>query len=185
MNLQNTDQSSPSAAALVGPVELTLLPEAARFNLRIGPADLAKASEAFGVTLPNGIGQRAANGTRSALCVGPDEWVLLADDEERQAIETGFAAVYSNAPHSLTDISDRELAIQITGDRAAELLSVACPRNIGAIEPGTGVRTIFDNAQIVLYRDADDSFRIEVWRSFFPHVWELLNTANREFAIGL
>ncbi|WP_282610925.1 sarcosine oxidase subunit gamma [Pelagibius sp. Alg239-R121] len=185
MNVQNPIQFEPITAAHSGPVELTILPEATRFNLRIDPAGLAAASTAFGVDLPERIGGWAESATRSAICLGPDEWVLLAEETDRQAIEASFAGIYSDVPHSLTDISDREIAIEITGDRAAELLTVACPRNLDAIAPGSGVRTLFDSAQVVLYRDTSDKFRIEVWRSFFPHVWELLIIANKELASGL
>ena len=88
-------------------------------------------------------------------------------------------------PHSLTVISDREFTIAITGPRAQEFLTVACPLDLSRMAPGTAKRTLFDSAQVVLIRDAEDAFRIEVWRSFFPHVSELLVIAQREFACGL
>jgi sarcosine oxidase subunit gamma len=84
-----------------------------------------------------------------------------------------------------TIISDREFTIAITGTRAQEFLTVACPLDLSRMAPGTAKRTLFDSAQVVLIRDAEDAFRIEVWRSFFPHVSELLVIAQREFACGL
>jgi sarcosine oxidase subunit gamma len=65
-----------------------------------------------------------------------------------------------------------------------ELLSVACPLDLRRMAPGSAKRTLFDTAQIVLLRDAPERFRIEVWRSFFPHVHELLQIANAELASG-
>lgn len=184
MNIQSSIQATLSQSMSVGPVSLTLLPEAARFSLRIDPGSLDSASKALGVILPSKIGKRAASGTRSALCLGPDEWEILAGEEERMEIEAAFAAIYPKAPHSLTDTSDREITILIEGVQAAELLSVACPIDFGQLASGDGKRTVFDSAQVVLYRDSEDSFRMQVWRSFLPHVWELLNIANREFAAG-
>lgn len=184
MSIQSSIQATLSETTSVGPVRLTLLPEAARFSLRIDPGSLDAVSKALDVTLPSRIGKRAASETRSALCLGPDEWEILAGEEERAEIEAAFAAIYAIAPHSLTDISDREITIAIEGEQAAELLSVACPIDLSQLASGDAKRTVFDSAQVVLYREAEDSFRMQVWRSFLPHVWELLNIANSEFAAG-
>ena len=166
-------------------VSVTVLPPVARLNLRIAPANLEVASVAFGLPLPANIGQGMAKNGRAAWCLGPDEWLLHAPEAEQAAIVADFAKARAMTPHSLTVISDREATIAIIGPRAQELLSVACPLDLSCMVPGTAKRTLFDSAQVVLIRDADDAFRIEVWRSFFPHVSELLDIALREFACGL
>lgn len=166
-------------------VSVAVMPSVARLNLRIASADLAAASAAFGLPLPGKIGQGAVKNGRAAWCLGPDEWLLHAPEAEQASIVADFAKVRAMAPHSLTVISDREFTIAITGPGAQELLSVACPLDLSRMAPGTAKRTLFDSAQVVLIRDADDAFRIEVWRSFFPHVSELLDIALREFACGL
>lgn len=167
-----------------GPVAVDVLPPVARFNLRVWPADRAAAGEAFGVALPERVGEGAQADGRSVWCLGPDEWLLHADEALTTEIVAAFAAIRAAAPHSLTVISDREITIGIAGDRAQELLSVGCPLNLARMAPGTAKRTLFDTAQVVLLRDAPDRFRIEVWRSFFPHVHELLQIANAELATG-
>ena len=93
-------------------------------------------------------------------------------------------AIRAEAPHSLVDISDREIAIAVEGARAEELLTAGCPIDLRRLASGDAKRTIFDTAQIVLLRDAPDRFRIEVWRSFAPHVEDLLHTVNAELASG-
>jgi sarcosine oxidase subunit gamma len=50
---------------------------------------------------------------------------------------------------------------------------------------GTGCRTIFDRAQIILIRDAEHRFRIEVWRSFADHVRGIIEATRREIALGI
>jgi sarcosine oxidase subunit gamma len=168
-----------------GPVSLTVQPETARFNLRIDPVHLAAASDAFGLALPPAIGQGAEDGARRALCLGPDEWVLTAAEADRDAIAAAFAALYSKRPHSLVEIGDREIAVTLEGPDAATLLTVGCPADIERFATGTGARTVFDGVQVVLYRDAPDRFTLEIWRSFAPHVLDLLETANRELATGI
>ena len=166
------------------PVTIAILPPVARFNLRIRPADSAAASKAFNVTLPGRIGQGAHAVGRSAWALGPDEWLLHAPEADASGIAAAFAAFRAEAPHSLVDISDREIAFAVEGTRAEELLSAGCPIDLRRLAPGDAKRTVFDTAQIVLLRDAPDRFRIEVWRSFASHVEDLLHTVNAELASG-
>lgn len=168
-----------------GPVSLTIQPEAARFNLRIDPARLAAASEAFGLALPSTIGQGLEEGARRALCLGPDEWELSAAGTDGKTIAAAFADLYADLPHNLVEISDREVAIFLDGPQAATLLSIGCPVDVESFAVGTGARTVLDGVQVVLYRDAPDRFTLEVWRSFLPHVLGLLEIGNRELAAGL
>ena len=181
MNAQNPILPATGA----GQVLLTVQPEAARFNLRIDPGHLAAASDAFGLALPSVIGRGARDGARRALCLGPDEWVLSAAATDRDAIVGAFASRYAELPHSLVEISDREIAVTLEGASAVTLLTVGCPVDVASFAVGSGARTIFDGVQVVLYRDGLDRFTLEIWRSFLPHVLELLETANQEIAAGL
>lgn len=167
-----------------GPVKLTLLVESARFNLRADPKDINALSKAFGSEIPSEISACARVKNREALCVGPDEWILQTPESDKQTVWDAFEKAYAKTPHSLTDISDREIAISMSGDRVLELLNIAAPTDHSSMEIGQGVRTIFDTVQVVLYREAENTFRMELWRSFLPHVWSLLNTGNAELASG-
>lgn len=171
--------------ALAARVSVSERPACARFSLRVAPGDRAAAARGFGLGLPERIGVRVAEGGRSALCLGPDEWVLQAPEAEAAAIRDAFAGVYAEAPHSLADISDREIAYAIEGPAALDLLACGCPRDLARLRVGAGTRTVFDSAQVVLVREAEDRFRLEVWRSFAPHVRAILATASAELAAGL
>lgn len=166
-------------------VSVAVLPPVARFNLRIAPADLVVATKAFGLKLPGKIGEGVQKGDRAAYCIGPDEWLLHATEADQNAIAAQFDTARAKTPHSLTVISDREVMIGITGPAAIEVLSVACPLDLSRMAVGSAKRTVFDYAQVVLIRDGDDAFRLEVWRSFFPHVSGLLEIAVKELTVGL
>ena len=185
MDVHTQLKSRQAVQATPGPMSLGFLPAVARFSLRIAPADLATASNAFGFELPSRIGEASGKGSRRALCLGPDEWLLWAGEAEQGAIEEAFAASYGAAPHSLVSIGDREVGLFVEGPEAATLLSVGCPIDLDRLAVGSGKRTVFDGVQVVLFRESAERFTLEVWRSFVPHVWELLNTANRELIAGL
>lgn len=166
-------------------VSVRVLPPVARFNLRIAPGYLAVASKAFGLDLPGKIGQGAQKDDRAAYCIGPDEWLLHAAEADQPAIVAGFDAARAKTPNSLTVISDREVTIGISGSAAMDLLSIACPLDLSRMAIGNAKRTVFDYAQVMLIRDAEDAFRLEVWRSYFPHVHGLLEIGTNELSVGL
>ncbi|WP_109317281.1 sarcosine oxidase subunit gamma [Pseudovibrio ascidiaceicola] len=161
------------------------LPQMGRFSLRCKRENTVAMSKALGFELPSSISQTAQSGNRSVLKLGPDEWMLTCPMEERSAIEKAFAAIYPDAVHSLTDISSREVSIRISGPEAEELLTTSCPRDLAVLKSGRGVRTIFDSVQVILTREDNNQFRLDVWRSFVPHVMGLLTVAVAEFECGL
>lgn len=157
--------------------------DTARFSLRIDPAAVQAAGTAFGTPLPTRIGGMTATGGRSALQLGPDEWMLTAPVAESDGIADAFAALQE--PHSLVDVGHREVGILVEGEAAALALRSAIAFDVEAMAVGTGCRTIFDKAQIVLIREDANRFRIEVWRSFADHVWGILHAVSREIALGI
>lgn len=168
-----------------GAVDMVQLPEEARFNLRIDVAAVAKASKALGFKLPDQIGARTDVKTGYAAMLGPDEWLIKTAEIQRPDITSAFTKLYETTPHSLTDISDREITILLEGDQVADLIAIGNPLDLRKFETGRSERTLFDTAQIVLHRDREDCFRIDVWRSFFPHVWGMLIVGNRELSAGM
>lgn len=157
-------------------VAVVELPPTVRISLRL--ADPAAA----GVPLPTGIGERL-DGARSALCLGPDEWLIEAPESDRAALLADLAKIA--APHSAVEVSDREITYALEGPAVLDLLATGCPRDLARMPVGSGARTVFDTVQVVLVRETQDRFHLTVWRSFAPHVRALLDIAVRELATGL
>ena len=172
-----------TALAEAGPVAILEPAPFARFNLRVGRADLGAASEAFGVALPERIGGWAASGDREALCLGPDEWSLSALEADREAIVAAFATL--TVPHSLVDVSDRDAAIEVDGPEADTVLAAGVPLDLAELAPGSGTRTVFDGVTVVLRRAPSGRVRVEALRTMMPHVLHALHLTNAELAAGL
>ncbi|ETA49637.1 sarcosine oxidase subunit gamma family protein [Ponticoccus alexandrii] len=174
--------SFPSGAlADTSAARISYAPVIGRLSLR-ARGELAPFGQALGIALPLSIGQRASEGETEIIRLGPDEWSIITPVTQRATIEAAFAAIYAEHPHSLVDVSGREVTFAIEGPRAAEILTLGCPRDIATILPGQGRRTVFDGVTVVLWRDTPDSFRMDVWQSFAPHVLALLHTGCRELA---
>ena len=166
----------PMAAWLEAPVP------ASRFIFRGSAAARAGAGQAFGVALPEVACRAATDGARAALWLGPDEQLLLAPDGEATAIEASIAQALPDQAYSLVDVSHRQVGIGIHGPHAEWLLEAQCPLplNLRDFPPGMCTRTVFGKAEIVLWRPAEQVFRLEVWRSFATYVVELLREIDRE-----
>lgn len=159
------------------PVVIEDLPPALRLSLRVKPAHRAAVGHALGLDLPARVGARSTAGNTEALCLGPDEWLIVAPE--------GRAPVRPAAPHSLVDISDREITLRLSGPAVLDLLAACCPRNVAAMPVGSAARTVFDSATVILWRDGPTDFRMDIWRSFAPHVRSLLAQVRTELAAGL
>ncbi len=170
--------ASPDGRVLVTP-----LPSATRFALRAKPEQMQAAGVAFGVALPTTACRAQASGTRAALWLGPDEWLLLAEAQAEAAIKAAFAAI--TAPLSLVEISHRNIAIELRGEGVTYALAAGCPLDLdlSAFPVGACTRTLFGKCEVVLWRSAPVTFRMEFWRSYADYVWALLAIACADAAL--
>ena len=135
--------------------------------------------QAFGAPIPTVACTAAVAGSRAALWLGPDEWLLMAEDGSQGAIETGFAALAREIRFSLVEVTHRNVALALDGPAAADVLSTACPLDldVAAFGPGSCARTLFGKCEVVLWRTDQRAFRLEVSRSYAEYVWQLLYVA--------
>jgi sarcosine oxidase, subunit gamma len=160
------------------------LPPMARWILRGADAARAAAAAALQLEIPNAACRAAAEGERAALWLGPDEWLLIAPASAAPATGAALAAALESTPHSLVDVSHRQLAFELSTPEAVLLLSAGCPLDLepAAFPVGMCTRTMLAKAEIVLWRTGVEVFRIEVWRSFAPYVSAFLGEAARGIA---
>ncbi len=161
----------------VAGVTIAELQPTTRISLRL--ADPA----ASGIGLPVQVGSRSVDGTRTALCLAPDEWLVEVPEAGRDGLLAALAG--TTFPMSAVEVSDREITLALEGPGVLDLVATGCPRDLARMPVGSGARTVFDTAQVVLTREAEDRFHLTVWRSFLPHVRALLDIAQRELAAGL
>ncbi|HET6183348.1 MAG TPA: sarcosine oxidase subunit gamma family protein [Acetobacteraceae bacterium] len=119
-----------------------------------------------------------------ALWLGPDEWLLLgAVDALRRRVHDAALG----RPFALVDVSHRQVGFVLRGADADALLNGAVPLDlsVAAFPPGMCTRTLFEKAEIVLWRQGAATWRIEVQRSFAPYVQSLLIAIARADCIAL
>ena len=153
-------------------------PFATRFILRGGPEVSAPIGAAFGAAPPIRPLASASEGARSALWLGPDEWLLIAEDEPSDLgakLEAALADVF----HTVVDVSHRQVGIEIAGPGAARLLGAGVPLDLdlAAFPVGMATRTLLLKAEITLWRREPERFRLETGRSFAAYVAAALTQA--------
>jgi sarcosine oxidase subunit gamma len=170
-------------AEAVLPVSIRDLPAAARVLMRGGDAAVDAIGNALGFGLPRQPCRAAVSGARSALWLGPDEWLILAPAGAGDELLAWLTARLGALPGSLVDISDRQVAIEVAGEKAAEALGafVMLDLDEAAFPVGMCARTLLAKAEVVLWHTERRRFRIEVWRSLAPYVRACLKEAALEY----
>ena len=165
-------------------VGLTPALPAIRIALRAKSDTVGTLSGAIGLDLPMRPKTAIVNadGTRSALWLGPDEWLLIDDGENGEAADLMAALGETGMLHSAVDVSHRQTAIMVTGEAAAATLSAGCPQDLSlkAFPVNACSRTVLGKTEVVIWRMADDMFRVECWRSFSDYAFAFLSEAARD-----
>lgn len=154
----------PSTPYVAAGVTVALAPPMARYSLR---ARQAQALETLlGVKVPLKVGA-----TDSGIaCLGPDEWLVRAEAGTNIPIGAGLAV-------SVTDVSERSICLVVEGPRAVEIVKTGCPLDLEQFAVGRATRTIFETVEIIVIRETQDRFHLEVWPSFSFWLWTALTTA--------
>jgi sarcosine oxidase subunit gamma len=162
---------------------LSALPPMTRFVLRGGETVAEQGGLGLGLTLPRQACRSATRDERSALWLGPDEWLLIAPAEEADAVAATLATALGNVPHSLVEVSHRSIGLRIDGAKAGEALNAGCPLDLqlASFPVGMCTRTLLGKAEIVLWRTGEDAFHLDVARSFADYVVRFLREASLEY----
>ncbi len=161
--------------------ELRIHAPAARFILQGGRQARSAAGDAFGVAMPEDACRANTNNGRSSLWLGPDEQLLIAPAADARDIAATLETALAGVPHSLVEVSQRQLAIDVNGPGASTMLNTGCPLDLdpAAFPPGMCTRTILGKAEIVLWRRSAEEYHLEIWRSYVDYVLAWMHEAQQ------
>ncbi|MBS0254902.1 MAG: sarcosine oxidase gamma subunit [Proteobacteria bacterium] len=154
----------PAEPAVFSGVTIALAAPCARWSLRA--RDAALLEKVTGLKLPRKIGEVVGE----TVCLGPDEWLTRAPAGATLPDGAGEKV-------AVVDIAERALTLTLSGPAAARVIAAGCPRDVERLPFPYASRTVFEGVEVLLQRDAEDAFTIEVWRSFAPWLWTALTQA--------
>jgi heterotetrameric sarcosine oxidase gamma subunit len=163
--------NAPQRAA----VRLAAVPPLKRIVIRAERDAAIAIGDMLGLALPTSSCRSNRSSGRAALWLGPDEWLVLADE--------GAELPTMHAAASIVEVSHRDTALSVSGSHAAWAINAFCALDLhlSVFPVGMCTRTVFGEAEITLWRTAAETFRIDVARSIAPYGWACLEETRREF----
>jgi len=111
---------------------------------------------------------------RDVLWLGPDDWLVVAQPEEADAIARELEEALAGHHHSVIDVSANRIAFDLTD--GVDLLAARCGIDLDPRRwrPGMCVQTLFGGAQVILHQRDERTTRIFVRPSFAGYFTQLL-----------
>ncbi|HEY3005420.1 MAG TPA: sarcosine oxidase subunit gamma family protein [Kribbellaceae bacterium] len=167
-------------------VALHEVPFSVMVSIRVDPASAAagRLAQVLGVPLPDHCGGTASGARGTAIWLGPDEWLVVAPDDEAAArLGDDLAAALAGEHGSVVDVSANRTTLELTGPAARDVLEKGCaldlhPRSFG---PGQAVSTAVGPVPVVLWQLDELTYRLLPRASFADYLARWLLDAMSEF----
>ena len=175
-----------AAAEVTGPraVALRELPFLTMVGLRAEPGGGAaeRLTTTLGARLPGTCGGVGAAAGTSAVWLSPDEWLVVSDADAAGLTQRLVVALHGE-PGAAVDLSANRTTLELSGPSARDALDKGCaldlhPRSFAV---GAAYATSLASVPVVLWRTADQTYRVLVRSSFADHVGRWLVDAIAEY----
>jgi sarcosine oxidase subunit gamma len=154
-------------------------------SLRLkGEPERRLASAALGLELSGPVGHAAGAAQRSALRVGPDEWLLVAPRAEEGLLGAQLMTALSGYSGAVAPIGNGTVAIDASGPQVRAFLAKGTSLDLHpkAFAPGRCAVAGFGKIRVTLWRRDAERFSLFVGRSFARSFWDWSLDVAREWA---
>lgn len=178
---------SEASAAGGRRVGLRELPFTVQIGLRAQPdsASWKSLEDTFGLNLPRSVGEVTGDpAARHVLWLSPDEFLAVDVSRCQQPGETIVAeAGLEGLPGQAVDLSANRTILELTGEKAREVLEKSCradlhPRAFGI---GSAIVTALGPVPVILHHSGEDTYRIYPRASFADFTVRWLLDGMAEF----
>lgn len=159
-------------------------------DLRADPGDVAvmeRLRAGLGFALPQIPNTTSSGGDRSALWLGPDEWLVTGPEDQQELIEGALRSALSDAPGAVTDVSANRTVVELRGPLARDVLATGCPVDLHprVFGPGRCAQTLLGKAQVIVQlAEPTPAFWVYVRSSFAGYVADwVLDAVAGEMAV--
>ena len=136
-----------------GRLTIAHVPILAQVSLRLDPTLAGRAPFPLPLT-PNTTWE---GGSRAALWLGPDEWLVLGSPDAASEIVAELETALDGLHRSVIDVGANRVAIELGGPDRLETLASGCPIDLHprAWRAGMCAQTLFAKTQVILHERAD------------------------------
>jgi sarcosine oxidase subunit gamma len=138
--------------------------------------------------LPVRSGEVAGTERVSVLWLGPSEFLVVAPEEAHDSLGGdligSLTAALGDAPGQVVDLSANRTTFELSGPRARAVLEKGCALDLHprVFKTGTALSTEIGGIPAILWKTADETFRIFPRASFAEFLGRWLLDAMREYA---
>ena len=160
-------------------------------NLRGDPSDdefMERVEGALGFELPVEPNAVSGDEGKQALWLGPDEWLIVTPQEEQSSLAGRLGDVLDGVHSSITDVSGGQTVINLSGERAREVLAKGCALDLHSRAFGERrcAQTLVSGANVILgWAGPEPSFDLIVRRSFAEYLAQWLCDAAQEYGVSV
>nr|WP_321454324.1 sarcosine oxidase subunit gamma family protein [uncultured Cohaesibacter sp.] len=157
------------------------------YSLRGDPANrafLSAVKSLFGVSLPQKSGTTQEKGGCSILWMGPDEWLVIANETESLPEPSQMEEALTGFHHALVDLSHSFVAFSLSGTKTREALSKGCSLDFFSYDwkKGTCANSLLARCDVTIWqRSARPDYMLLVRNSLADYVSDFLLDAIAEY----
>ncbi|MGO4490819.1 sarcosine oxidase subunit gamma [Arthrobacter sp. 2YAF22_2] len=177
------------AGSVAGVVELREVPFLTMAGLRLAPASAAgERLAALTGGLPAISGEVGGSGDTAVLWLGPAEFLLVAPAESHESLGGSLPRTLieglGDGEGQVVDLSANRTTLELSGPRARAVLEKGCALDLHprVLKPGTALSTEIGGIPAILWKTADETYRVLPRASFAEFLGRWLLDAMREFA---
>ncbi|WP_426977085.1 sarcosine oxidase subunit gamma [Pseudarthrobacter sp. O4] len=177
------------SGSAAGAVELREVPFLTMAGIRVNPA--GEAGARLGTLtggLPSASGDVRSSGDTAVLWLGPAEFLLVAPAESHESLGGDLPRTLIEAlgagEGQVVDLSANRTTLELSGPRARAVLEKGCSLDLHprVLKPGTALSTEIGGIPAILWKTAEENYRIFPRASFAEFLGRWLLDAMREFA---
>jgi sarcosine oxidase subunit gamma len=152
------------------------IPRLTLISLRIRRLDgclAAAVAQSAGITLSREVGEISCATAGFMLCLGPDEWLLVAPPGRAGEFIAPLTGLLTARSASVIDVSASRTTLELAGPGAHDALAGACRVDLHerALPIGRCAQTLVAKARAIIYRtNLRPTFRLLVDTSFRDYV---------------
>ena len=157
-------------------VTIEQVPFLAQVGVRLDPSLADRAP----FPLPLKPNRAWEEGSRAALWLGPDEWLILGPPNAGPEIVAELEVALNGLHRSVMDLSANRVAIELSGPGTEELLSKGCSLDLDprSWEGEMCAQTLLAHVPVIL-QEREEATRILVRPSFATHLLAWLMAQRR------
>ena len=152
------------------------------------PPFLRAVRKVFGVEPPTEAGATAVHGDRILFWLGPDEWLAVFGDGERERVIADLRKAPASRHIVFVDLSHAYAILSVAGPRARQVLQKGCPLDLhpSRFRAGACARSKCARCHVLLHQSDDSpAYELYVPRSFARYLWAWLEDAAAEYGVAV